>query len=86
MAAKTASGKLAAHSSTCIPPIEPPITANRRRMPSQSMSFFWARTMSRMVMGGKSTPQSSSGVAGSRGESGPVEPMQPPSTLAQMTK
>ena len=32
-AAKTASGYDATHCSTCMPPIEPPITANSRSMP-----------------------------------------------------
>ena len=44
--------------------------------------------MSRMVTGGKSVPQGSPvrAVRSSRLLSGPVLPMQPPSTLGQMTK
>ena len=61
----------------------PPITASRRSMPRLSVSSFCARTMSRMVMVGKSVPQ---GVPSARFSRGPVLPMQPPSTLAQMTK
>ena len=40
--------------------------------------------MSRMVTGGKSVPQGLPSPS-SRGLRGPVEPMQPPSTLAQIT-
>ena len=43
-------------SSTCIPPMEPPMTANSLSMPKWSMSRAWARTMSAMVMTGKSRP------------------------------
>ena len=42
--------------------------------------------MSRMVTGGKSVPQTSLPSPSLRALRGPVEPMQPPSTLAQMTK
>jgi hypothetical protein len=55
MAEKTRSGKLAAHCSTCMPPIEPPMTENRLSMPSRSSSIAWARTMSRMVITGRSS-------------------------------
>ncbi len=79
-------GSSAAHSSTCIPPIEPPSTANSRAMPRWSISRFCARTMSRMVTGGKSVPQTVVGRRRRAALRGPVEPMQPPSTLAQMTK
>ena len=41
--------------------------------------------MSPIVTAGKSVPQSKPGLS-SRSDRGPVEPMQPPSTLAQMTK
>ncbi len=82
--ANTASGKVAAHSSACMPPIEPPTTANSRAMPRCSTSRFCARTMSRMVTGGSRCPtarRSPRSVV-----RGPVEPMHEPSTLAQMTK
>ena len=55
-AAKTRSGKLAAHCSTCMPPIEPPSTQSSVSMPSRSISIACARTMSRMVMTGRSRP------------------------------
>ena len=67
-----------------MPPIEPPITASRVSMPSASSSMAWARTMSRMVTRGKSKPKGLP-VAGSI-SAGPVVPMQPPMTLAQITK
>jgi hypothetical protein len=44
----------------------------------------WARTMSRTVITGKSNPHGMP-VAGLV-EAGPDEPMQPPTTLGQMTK
>ena len=84
IAANTRCGKLAAHCSTCMPPIEPPITANRLSMPRWSISIACARTMSRMVTTGKSSPHAVP-VAG-LSEAGPVVPRQPPSTLEQMTK
>ena len=88
-AAKTACGYEAAHCSTCMPPIDPPMTANSRSIPRYSIRRFWARTMSPMVTGGNSVPQGSpitvpSG--SSRLLSGPVLPIQPPRTLGQMTK
>ena len=67
-----------------MPPIEPPITQNRLSMPRWSSSMAWARTMSAMVTTGKSTPQGAP-VAGLV-EAGPVEPMQLPITLGQITK
>ncbi len=67
-----------------MPPMEPPSTQNRLSIPSRSSSIAWARTMSRMVTSGKSTPQGVP-VAG-LAEAGPVVPMQPPSTLEQITK
>ncbi len=54
--ARTRSGYDAAHCSACIPPIEPPTTANNFVMPSCSTSIAWARTMSRMVTSGKEMP------------------------------
>ena len=83
-AANTLAGNAAAHSSTCIPPIDPPMHANSRVIPRLSISRFCARTMSPIVTVGNSVPHGSSpGVFASRG---PVVPMQPPSTLLQMTK
>ena len=52
MAETTDSGKATAHSSACMPPMEPPLTESRRGMPSESISIFWARTMSAMVITG----------------------------------
>ena len=46
-------GQLAARLKACIPPIDPPTTAWRRRIPSPSSSATSPRTMSRMVMTGK---------------------------------
>jgi len=42
------SGWLTPHCSTCIPPIEGPITATTRPMPRCSISFFCDVTMSRI--------------------------------------
>jgi hypothetical protein len=75
-------GKLAAKLSACIPPIEPPTTACSRPIPSASSSATCARTMSRTVMTGKRIAH---GAPSPAGLAGPVEPMQPPITLAQMT-
>ena len=80
----TLADRRAAHCSTCMPPIEPPITQNSLSMPRWSISSFCARTMSATVMTGKPRPQGSP-VRGLMSR-GPVVPMQPPSTLAQMTK
>jgi hypothetical protein len=55
-----------AHSSTCIPPMDPPMTRSRWVTPSWSNTVFWRYTMSRMVISGKAT------TAGS--EVGPVVP------------
>ena len=67
-----------------MPPIEPPITQNSCSMPRWSISSFCARTMSRIVMTGKPSAHGSP-VAGLI-SFGPVVPMQPPSTLAQIRK
>ncbi len=67
-----------------MPPIEPPTTQNSVVMPSRSISIACARTMSGMVMIGKSSPHTLP-VAGFS-DAGPVEPMQPPITLEQMMK
>ena len=53
-------------------------------MPRWSSSAAWARTMSPMVITGKRRFHGWP-VAGSQA-SGPVVPMQPPSTLTQMMK
>ena len=53
-------------------------------MPRWSSSITWALTMSAMVIMGKSVPYGAP-VAGSSLD-GPVEPLQPPMTLLQMTK
>ena len=44
---KRAPDRRAAHCSTCMPPIDPPITHNSVSMPSRSSSMACARTMSR---------------------------------------
>ena len=84
MAATTRSGKATAHSSACMPPMEPPVTASSRSMPNQSISIFCRRTMSPMVITGNDMAYGQP-VAGLM-EDGPVVPRQPPSTLEQMTK
>ena len=53
---RTRDGNVMAHSSACMPPIDPPTTARQRAMPSASASDAWARTMSRMVTTGKRRP------------------------------
>ena len=50
--APTRSGNMIPHSSTCIPPIDPPTTACHLFTPSASASDACARTMSRMVTTG----------------------------------
>jgi hypothetical protein len=67
-----------------MPPIEPPATQNNVSIPRWSISRTWARTMSPMVMTGKSRPQTLP-VAGLR-SAGPVVPRQPPSTFEQIRK
>jgi hypothetical protein len=67
-----------------MPPIEPPATENSEAMPRWSSSIACARTMSRMVMTGKSRPHGSP-VAGLV-EAGPELPMQAPMTFGQITK
>ena len=57
-AENTRFGKAAVHCSACMPPIEPPTTQNRVSMPRRSISMACARTMSGMVMTGKSSPHS----------------------------
>ena len=53
-----------------MPPIEPPATANTVSMPRWSSSIACARTMSRMVMTGKSRPQGIAGRRMGRGRAG----------------
>ena len=53
---RTRSGKVMPHSSTCMPPIEPPSTAASARSPRWSARRAWARTMSRIVTTGKVEP------------------------------
>src|SRR6185503_17878875 len=81
-ALNTRLGKLAAHCSTCMPPIEPPATVNNESILSSSSSIACDRTMSRMVMTGTSSPHGLP-VLGLV-EAGPVEPMHPPSTFGQI--
>ena len=84
IADRTISGKLTAHSSACMPPMDPPATESSLVMPSESTSFFWSRTMSRMVITGKLSAYGRS-VAGLI-DPGPLVPWQPPRTLLQMMK
>ena len=79
----TRSGYITAHSSTCIPPIEPPITLCQRRIPRWSASAAWLRTQSRTDTTGKRLPHGSP--SSGCGLAGPVVPWQPPSTLAHTT-
>ena len=78
-----ASGYMIAHSSDCIAPIEPPMTANQVLMPRTFESSCWAFTWSRMVRYGKSAPNSRPLVSS---ELGPVEPWQLPSMFGATTK
>src|SRR5258708_27191649 len=77
-------GKAAVHCSACMPPIEPPTTQNSVSMSKRSSSIACARTMSGIVMIGKSNPHTLpvEGLV----DAGPVDPMQPPITLGQMIK
>jgi hypothetical protein len=52
----TRSGNITPHSSTCMPPIDPPSTLAHRSMPSASASRACTRTMSRTVTTGKREP------------------------------
>jgi hypothetical protein len=67
-----------------MPPIDPPTAASSFSMPRWSSSIIWALTMSAIVMMGKSVPYGRP-VTGFW-EAGPVDPLQPPITLAQMMK
>ena len=53
---RTRRGYITAHSSACIPPIDPPITDSQRVTPRCSASRDWARTMSRIVTTGNRDP------------------------------
>src|SRR3954451_6688941 len=65
-------------------PIDPPETASRRGIPSESISIFCSRTISPMVITGNDMAYGQP-VAGLI-DAGPVVPRQPPSTLLQSTK
>ncbi len=69
---RTRSGNRSAHSRTCIPPSDPPMTARMDRTPRASQSSACARTMSRRVIAGKA-PRYGNPVAGST-DAGPVVP------------
>jgi hypothetical protein len=56
-AAKTRLRAWMVHSSTCMPPIDPPMARKMSVMPSRSSSAICARAMSAMVIIGKSVPQ-----------------------------
>ena len=60
------------------------MTHSSLAMPKWSRSSAWALTMSAMVIIGKVVPCGRP-VAGST-DAGPVDPLQPPSTFAPMTK
>jgi hypothetical protein len=64
--------------------MDPPATVNNDSMPRWSSSIACARTMSRIVMTGKSSPHGLP-VLGSV-DDGPVVPMQAPTTFGQITK
>ncbi len=49
-------GYITAHSSACMPPMDPPITHCHRRIPNPSANEAWVRTMSRMDTTGKLDP------------------------------
>src|ERR1700721_346195 len=67
-----------------MPPIEPPTTQNNVSIPRRSISIVCARTMSGIVMTGKSSPHNLPGAG--LVEAGPVEPMHPPMPFEQMMK
>src|SRR5829696_9057678 len=75
------SGYMIPHSSTCIPPMDPPTTHRQRRIPSWSASIAWERTMSRIETTGNDEPWGLP-ESGCR-DAGPVLPWHPPNTLAQ---
>src|SRR6056297_1838657 len=77
-------GNLTLHSRVCMPPIDPPITANILFMPRCSIKYFWALTISPIVTIGNCSEYGRF-VFGFM-DPGPVDPIQPPRTLGQMTK
>ena len=81
--APTRSGYITAHSSACMPPIDPPTTSAQQDTPRWSATAACVRTMSRTETTGKREPHGlpSSGW----GDAGPVDPWQPPSTLTHTT-
>ena len=70
MSERTRSGNVIPHSSTCMPPIEPPITLNHAGTPRCVAKRAWARTMSRMVTTGKRGPVLGAGRRVDRGRAG----------------
>jgi len=84
MTAATRSGKRNPQSRAIMPPMLPPTTASRRSMPRCDTKRSCARTMSESVTMGNARPYGEP-VAGLT-LPGPVLPLQPPSTLAQITK
>src|ERR1017187_5310766 len=84
IALTTAPGYAAAHSSACMPPIDPPETASSRPMPNQSISSFCSRTISPIVITGNAIAygQPVDGLI----DEGPVVPLHPPNTFVQTTK
>src|SRR5262245_41143053 len=84
IAVNTRPGWRATHSKTCMPPIDPPATLNHRSIARWSINRTLASTMAAMVMTGNSQPQGRP-VLGLRLD-GPVDPMQPPRMLGQITK
>ncbi len=80
---RRSSGCVSAHSSTCMPPSEPPKAASSRWMPRWWIIARWTVTKSPMSRSGKSSPYAWP-VAGSMLD-GPVVPWQPPRRLAQIT-
>ena len=80
----TISGYDIHHWRTCIPPIDPPITAKSWLIPMEFTSFFWAFTMSLMVITGKSSPYGF--LVSWFIDDGPVEPLHPPITFEHIMK
>ncbi len=77
-------GPFIAHSSTCMPPIEPPMAAATRRTPRLHRRRWCRRTVSRGVTAGNVAPYGRP-VAGSSVR-GDTVPYGDPITLAQITK
>ncbi|GMA89206.1 hypothetical protein GCM10025868_44560 [Angustibacter aerolatus] len=78
----TRSGWVTAHSTTRMPPIEPPTTLAHVPMPRASARRTSASTWSRTVRNGKREPQARPSGAT---DDGPVVPWQPPSTFGATT-